>query len=282
MQCETAHQMLELKRPGSGDLVAPEFAELVVHLRQCPSCQDRASRLERIDQKVRRAMTQVPVPAGLQQRLLAELQKNGDMSQTRKRCGLLTARVRWHRAAMVAAALAAACLALMIWHTNRPIRTNIDEMQQIAGSLYDAQSKTWHVIEGRFEHQFEIRQREEQWVKSRSRPPERLRQQYQVGIIPQNVLGNLVGMYCYYYDFAGTPVKAHVYAISDRQVRLEVPLRMGPPYQAEVGSENELVTVIWGEEGFVYVMVYRGDPTVLDRVFSVSDPLTLAAASFSF
>lgn len=281
MQCEIARQLMELCHPGLDDRQAPQRGELIEHLEQCPSCLARSRHLDRVDREIGRAMRRVPVPPDLEQRLLAGLQTVADAGPSRERREWHVPRIGWRYAGIGAGALTAAGLVFMLGLVNRPIRTSVAEVEQIAGALYDARSQTWQVLDGRFEHQFEVDQREQQRIEALSRPPAKLRSRYQVGMAVEKVLGHHVGMYCYYFDFdeADAPVKAHVYAFSDRRFRLEGLLQLGPPYGMQLGSENGLVIATWGESGFVYVMVYRGSYHVLDRAVSDRDLLTLAAAT---
>ena len=74
MDCRRALEILESARPDSEDYLDAEFAGAVLHLEDCPGCiaalRERNARDERIGSMIRC----VPVPAGLEQRLLNAVQ----------------------------------------------------------------------------------------------------------------------------------------------------------------------------------------------------------------
>jgi hypothetical protein len=172
--------------------------------------------------------------------------------------------------------LAAASLAVMVWTSSRPIRTTLGEVEAIAEARFDGRSQMWDVVDGRFEQHFAADERERQRIERLSRPPVRLSPQFRAGCVVEEVLGDSVGMYCYYLRFDEAAVKAHVYALREGRFRIDGPLRAGPPYGVEHGSEDGIVTAAWGEQGFVYVLVYRGGHDLLDRVLVNRPILSLA------
>ena len=81
MDCKTARQWLEFHRPRGGELTAEDVAALEGHLAVCADC-DAAVRAERAaDAALARAMQAVPIPAGLQDRLLARLDAEGQETE---------------------------------------------------------------------------------------------------------------------------------------------------------------------------------------------------------
>jgi len=73
MDCRTALEILEVARPGSGDLADPELAEAAAHIESHAECQQEFLRRQQLDRKIGAAMRDVPVPQNLKTRLLAEL-----------------------------------------------------------------------------------------------------------------------------------------------------------------------------------------------------------------
>src|SRR5205814_9340182 len=71
MECRDAQFYLRFRRPGSGEL-GPEVAgDLDRHLAGCEHCAAEAAAASAFDTAVATAMTDVMVPAGLRNRLIA-------------------------------------------------------------------------------------------------------------------------------------------------------------------------------------------------------------------
>jgi len=79
MDCRTALEILDLVHSYSGDRKNREVEAAEVHLTECPQCYSRFERRQAFDQTVARVMKDVPVPPGLKEKLLNELQV-GDFS----------------------------------------------------------------------------------------------------------------------------------------------------------------------------------------------------------
>jgi hypothetical protein len=79
MDCRTARLLLDYARPQVGELPAGETDALEAHLAGCPDC-DALARAERqADERLGQAMRDVPVPQGLQERILVRLEaERGD------------------------------------------------------------------------------------------------------------------------------------------------------------------------------------------------------------
>lgn len=73
MDCRTALEILEVVRPGSDDLSDPELADAVAFLETHPECRRQFERRQELDRQMGRVMRDVPVPAGLKDRLLVGL-----------------------------------------------------------------------------------------------------------------------------------------------------------------------------------------------------------------
>jgi hypothetical protein len=78
MDCKNARLLFDFARPGHEELAPDEAAVLQQHVQHCPDCQE-ALRAERcLDEAVGRVMLDVPIPDGLQMRLLGQLQRQRD------------------------------------------------------------------------------------------------------------------------------------------------------------------------------------------------------------
>ena len=73
MNCKTALMLKEITGGQPGELPAEDFAALEKHFSECPSCQDALQAQEAEDQPIRIAMKNVPIPNGLQGRILDRL-----------------------------------------------------------------------------------------------------------------------------------------------------------------------------------------------------------------
>jgi hypothetical protein len=69
MDCRTARDILDVLRPGTGDRAHPEVANAVAHLDDCDECTLAVRHREALDRQIGRAIRDVPVPAGLRERL---------------------------------------------------------------------------------------------------------------------------------------------------------------------------------------------------------------------
>jgi hypothetical protein len=66
-------QQLEAARPGSDDRNLPELQEASLHLDDCQNCGKVFEKLQAIDVRIANVMVDVPVPAGLKERLFESL-----------------------------------------------------------------------------------------------------------------------------------------------------------------------------------------------------------------
>lgn len=73
MDCLTAQQLIEAARPDADDLSLPELQPAAAHLRECRVCSGAWQAMQLRDLGIARAMQDVAVPDGLEQRLLSQL-----------------------------------------------------------------------------------------------------------------------------------------------------------------------------------------------------------------
>ena len=91
MDCNHARLLLIFLR-NSADLDVTEAEALAGHLKQCPDCDGWARQERRLDEALGKAMRAVPVPAGLQDRLLGRLEQDRSVRRLRHiRIALATA-----------------------------------------------------------------------------------------------------------------------------------------------------------------------------------------------
>jgi hypothetical protein len=75
MDCSHARLLLLFNGPGPSEFAAEEAKALRSHLEECPDCRTRAEREERADAALSKAMVEVPVPGGLEARILKKLRR---------------------------------------------------------------------------------------------------------------------------------------------------------------------------------------------------------------
>ena len=78
MDCKHARMLLDVAHPLATELEAVETEALAAHLAECPDCGFAAEAERRVDEKFGAAMRDVPVPDGLQQRIVRRLQGERD------------------------------------------------------------------------------------------------------------------------------------------------------------------------------------------------------------
>src|SRR5947209_7636374 len=111
MDCKNARLLLEFARPGGRELEAADAEALHQHLAECSECAALAHDEQRADEHLGRAMRDVPVPAGLRERVLKRLSVERDAWYRRWL-------VRW--AAAAAVLLAVGLLGYHYWFGQRP------------------------------------------------------------------------------------------------------------------------------------------------------------------
>jgi hypothetical protein len=131
MNCDTARLLGELSGPAVTELDPAEAAALREHLAGCPDCTEWGQRARRLDEHLGRAMRDVPLPAGLQDRLHNRLR--AARSAQRRRVVV--------RAAAVAAAVLLALGLGWYWRLSLRPLVNADqvavELGEMAGNRPD-------------------------------------------------------------------------------------------------------------------------------------------------
>src|SRR6516165_7065462 len=74
MDCRTARLLLDYARPHRTELPADEAAPLEAHLASCPDCETLARCERQADDRLGKAMRDVPMPDDLRQRIFERLQ----------------------------------------------------------------------------------------------------------------------------------------------------------------------------------------------------------------
>jgi hypothetical protein len=119
MDCKSARLLLEMSGCHPDELDAEEAAALQQHLQQCPLCEQIADNERRADAALRQAMQAVPIPEGLQVRLLARLDVQRDA---------------FYRRLLVRAAALAAAVLLVVgvgWYATGPWRQTTLDLEQL-------------------------------------------------------------------------------------------------------------------------------------------------------
>ena len=78
MDCKSARYLLSFARPQGFDLAADERTALEHHLDNCTECNTLLQAERQFDAHVGQAVREVPVPAGLKERLLSKLKQKRD------------------------------------------------------------------------------------------------------------------------------------------------------------------------------------------------------------
>lgn len=111
MQCLDAQFYLRLRRHASDELGAEATAELDRHLAGCASCSIISRRMLSFDRSVAAAMTDVPIPGGLRDKLLA---------QALEHRGAILRRRGYRLAALAASVMMAVGIGYGVFSASRP------------------------------------------------------------------------------------------------------------------------------------------------------------------
>ncbi|MBW3540930.1 MAG: hypothetical protein KY476_11720 [Planctomycetes bacterium] len=144
MDCLTAREILEAVRPQDAGDAEPQVQAAVGHARACVDCGDVWERLQAIDAAVGEALRDVPIPDGLEERLLASLGEQPSQASAESVADVVVPSEpvsvpprssRWlRRSAAVAAAAAVVLAAAFLWWTQRegePPLSVADVYQQV-------------------------------------------------------------------------------------------------------------------------------------------------------
>jgi hypothetical protein len=145
MDCRTARLLLDYARPHRQELPADEAAPLEAHLAGCPDC-DTLARIDRqADERLGKAMCDVPIPEGLRQGILDRLQAERLQRQRR--------RLAWAVRAVAAAVL----IGLFGWwwvHTHPAPRPQLDP-HGIVDAFSDS-NKDAEQVEAFFREEYQV------------------------------------------------------------------------------------------------------------------------------
>lgn len=132
-------ERLDAVRPGSDDLSLPEMSQVRQALKEHPELALEVARRQRFDARVRGAMFDVPVPEGLEQRILSVLaQEWSQTSEKLPRPATSSVPVTRRQALAWGGALAASVLAAGVyWSTNSqtPETIPLADLQDTAAQL---------------------------------------------------------------------------------------------------------------------------------------------------
>lgn len=149
----TIRQQIDACRAGSNDLTSPAMAELADALKHDPAAAEELARSQRMDEQVRSALHDLPVPASLAERLLAAVRSNQPSAEATLAADSRVRRFPRRRWLIVAALTTAALLllaALPLFRSRRGV-----SQQQLAADvtvwLSNLQPKAWQPV-GKLPH----------------------------------------------------------------------------------------------------------------------------------
>lgn len=122
MDCKTARYLLDFARPQGNDLDAADRAALNAHLAICSECDSLARAERQLDEHIGKAIRDVPVPAGLKDRLLTRLRRQRDE-------WWMEGLKRTARYAAVAAALVLIVWGVFLYKINNPPTLSADKLE---------------------------------------------------------------------------------------------------------------------------------------------------------
>lgn len=287
MDCRTALEILDAVRPDSADRMEPEVVSASEHVEKCRRCEDQFLARRHFDRRLGERLRDVPVPAGLKSRLLAELQilespgefphgpqlesepaaENvgadssnavGDAPVDLSTPDSVSARRGRRRARVVA--LAATALALMVAVTFFVVQSG----QAPVWTMAELRHETATAFQGfeelpRFDGRFEARLPELGWETSRAisivGPPHG----FPAGTSPHSA-----ALYHFRLHDGRRPPLDGVLLVTPKHNIAEPPQNTN--FNADGVGSGPLSTVAWTEGEFVYVCVIRGGGDGLQRL----------------
>ncbi len=260
---ERVIEALEACRPGSNDVSVPEL-QLDALLASDARLRELFQRLQRADSRLGAAMGEVPVPAGLQERILARLAaEQGDLAAEQGDLAAATPRRiprRWWIAASGIASVAALLLAAF-W-IGFPGGHPRDEAGVLAAVL------------DQFHREVDFDPAGGRLVAERE-PPAPFPMSRAVARVPElrwRVVRGLLGRQAVAYDFPGEESRrATLYVLPAGPSEIA---RSRPPTNP-MQSTGGLCASVWKEGDRLYVLVVRGDARAYRRlIYAPSGPLT--------
>lgn len=154
MNCHDALIQLEAARPSSSDYQEPDLVTAFTHVESCRGCRETLDAREQLDRRIGRVMRDVPVPAGLKERLLASLWQPdatngsdqpepdvtaakpfmrpvGDAANAASARVAVQGRRRWLQAVIGVAAAAALITGVFVLWTQQPEPSNLLTMDDV-------------------------------------------------------------------------------------------------------------------------------------------------------
>jgi hypothetical protein len=233
MDCKTARLLLEVAHPLATELEASDKEQLAAHLAECPECGGWAEAERLADEQLGAAMRDVPVPQGLELRLLGRLHKERDA---------------WYRAWLVRAAGLLLVLGLgagigyAVWFNRKPA----PDLPKFLEEVTDQRLKS---SPEQVEEMFKAR-----GVPMVAPPQFDYRQLHSVGMA--DFQGKQVPYLVFFYNGGPNPPSAlaTVYVLSDRQFNLDDLRNRKPAFPGS--GQNIWVDTHPNDQHVVYVVTY--------------------------
>ncbi len=236
MECKEARFLCWFARPGRPELEADELSQLQHHLQECSECAAAMAAEQRLDTYLGEAVRDVPVPAGLQARLLNKLEQD-------------RARRRWKvRALALAASLLLSGGLLFYWLAPRPAVNYEEIFVHVRHSAGIAPEDV------------------EVWFKERGLnmvAPRQLNYRLLDSCDTVEIQGQRVPKLLFVQRGERRSAVAHVYVLSDQQFDLA----SRPPERMNISSHT-IEERTFSDIPFVYLFVYTGES--LDPFFADS------------
>lgn len=240
MDCNHARLLLIFSRKRS-ELDATEAEALDGHLKQCAQCAGAAEAERDLDEAVGKAMGNVPVPEGLQGRLLAGLERERGIRVWRR--GLTAA-------SLAAGLLLAVGMAWFFWLGARTTPNYPDFEEESAAKVAAAPEAV------------------EQWFSNRGMAmefPRQLNHGLLISYDSAHFLNRLVPKLVFFYRGGDrdhpTPMVADVYVLSAKQFRLDqVPQQMPGSMELLTENPNFHYLVVIHPRGSLQPFLNKGGP----------------------
>ncbi len=267
MDSEELLSRIDISQPG--DLAeGDELRELEAQLERDPALRRAADRLRQLDRRIIAALEDVPVPAGLTERILHSLSQGAGVedagesesviplsgAQPRDR-GPRIPRVRRRTALIAAAVASAAAIALYLGFRSPTPQYGPDVISSIARELFD-QERNQAVAEAAA-------------PSVKGYPSSSV--VVQLATTRPRRLEDFLGRSGVAYDLKRGGIRACLYVVKisagPRMPRIETSQVAGQPRPASTGG---LTTAVWREQGYLYVLVVEGGEAEYRQFLAVS------------